>query len=80
MTLRASAHQETIAAIATAKGQGAVGVIRLSGGRVPFLAEALLGELPPPRHAVYRSFLAENCEPLDSGIALYFPAPRSFTG
>ncbi len=80
MNQRAGAPQETIAAIATAPGRGGLGVIRVSGNRVPLLAEELLGQLPPPRHAVYQNFRAENGEFLDSGIALYFPEPHSFTG
>jgi len=54
--------------------------VRLSGPDVPAIARALLGAVPPPRQAVLRDFLDAAGEPLDSGIALYFPAPHSFTG
>ncbi len=54
--------------------------MRLSGDDAPAIAAQMLGELPAPRHASYRTFLdAEGC-PVDTGIALYFPAPASFTG
>ena len=59
-----------------------MGVVRLSGDDVDItrLASALLGRLPVPRHATYGDFFdAEGCA-LDTGIALYFPAPHSFTG
>ncbi|MFN3715642.1 MAG: tRNA uridine-5-carboxymethylaminomethyl(34) synthesis GTPase MnmE [Thiobacillus sp.] len=73
---------ECIAAIATAPGRGGVGVVRVSGADADIarLANALLGRLPAARHATYTDFLdADGCA-LDAGIALYFPAPHSFTG
>jgi tRNA modification GTPase len=72
--------RDTIAAIATPAGRGALGVIRLSGACVPGIARKLLGELPEPRHATLASFRSALGEPLDRGIALYFPAPHSYTG
>ncbi len=71
---------DTIAAVATPLGRGGVGIIRLSGKRVTELAVGILGSLPSPRRAVHRRFRAANGEVLDDGIALYFPAPHSFTG
>lgn len=71
---------ETIAAIATAPGKGGVGIVRISGPRSAALAEALLGSIPAARHAVFQAFADANGEALDEGIALYFPAPNSFTG
>ncbi|MDX1594878.1 MAG: tRNA uridine-5-carboxymethylaminomethyl(34) synthesis GTPase MnmE [Gammaproteobacteria bacterium] len=71
---------ETIAAVATPPGRGGVGIVRVSGPAVPELAAALLGDCPPPRHAVLRPFRDADGEPLDLGLALYFPAPASFTG
>lgn len=73
-------EHDTIVAIATPPGRGGVGIVRLSGTRVPELALALLGMLPPPRHAALRTFRDAHGEAIDSGIALYFPAPHSFTG
>jgi tRNA modification GTPase len=71
---------DTIAAIASAPGRGAVGVIRISGPDTPAIAAAMLGSLPTPRHAQLAHFLGSNGEPIDQGLALYFPAPASFTG
>lgn len=71
---------DTIVAIATAQGQGGVGVIRLSGSAVPDIACRLLGKLPSPRHAQYSDFPDAQGQVIDQGIALYFIAPYSFTG
>lgn len=71
---------DTIVAIASAPGRGAVGVIRVSGPQVPRIATALLGSLPAPRHAQVSRFNDSHGDALDRGLSLYFPAPASFTG
>ncbi len=71
---------DTIAAIASAPGRGAVGVIRVSGPNVPQIAESIIGHLPAPRVAQVAHFLGVDDLPLDRGLALYFPAPASYTG
>ncbi len=71
---------DTIVAIATPPGRGGIGVIRLSGPAVPNIAQALLGALPPPRHAALHRFCDHAGTVLDEGLVLYFPAPRSYTG
>ena len=71
---------DTIAAVATALGRGGIGVIRISGNKVVSLAQRILGKLLPPRSATL-SYFRDGCsEPIDQGIALYFPGPNSFTG
>ena len=72
--------RDTIVAIATAPGRGAVGVIRVSGPNVPQIAASIIGNLPPARVAQVAHFLAGDGEWLDQGLALYFPAPASYTG
>ena len=72
--------QDTIAALATPTGRGGIGVIRISGPLVPEIAHALLGQLPQPRYATLSDFVDSEGQLLDQGIALYFPAPHSFTG
>ncbi len=107
-----------ICAIATAPGQGAIGVVRVSApeaGIIEAIAREVLGaslsgaapNMPPgsgktvgisqtvsgmavtsvvahrplkPRHASYGPFLAEGGQPIDYGLALWFPAPHSYTG
>jgi tRNA modification GTPase len=71
---------DTIVAIASAPGRGAVGVIRVSGPRVPQIAESIIGNLPAPRFAQVAHFLAGDGAWLDRGLTLYFPAPASYTG
>jgi tRNA modification GTPase len=73
-------NTDTIAAIATPSGRGGIGIVRISGDQVPHLAEILLGKLPQPRVATFAHFRNQPGEVLDHGIALYFPAPHSFTG
>src|SRR5215475_10750988 len=71
---------DTIVAAATPPGRGGVGVVRVSGPKAPELAAVLLGELPAPRHATFARFLNAQQEPIDAGLALFFPAPNSYTG
>jgi tRNA modification GTPase len=71
---------DTIVAVASPAGRGAVGVIRVSGTEVPRIAVAILGAIPAPRIACLRRFHDADGTALDEGLALYFPAPASFTG
>jgi len=70
----------TIAAIATPAGRGGIGIVRVSGPACRTIAESLLGEIPPARVATLRPFADAAGEPIDEGLALYFPAPHSLTG
>jgi tRNA modification GTPase len=71
---------DNIAAIATAPGRGGIGVVRVSGHGLTEFAQALLGKQVVPRHASYASFQDAQGQVLDQGIALFFPAPHSYTG
>lgn len=73
-------NTDTIAAIATAPGQGGIGVVRISGPQTKKIACAILGCVPTPRQAYFAKFLNAAGETLDQGIALFFPNPHSFTG
>ena len=70
----------TIAAIATAPGRGGIGIVRVSGRDCRAIASGLLGRLPQPRTAELHRFLDAAGDAIDEGIALFFPAPASFTG
>jgi len=72
--------RDTIAAVATPGGKGGIGVVRVSGPQVPGIARAILGSVPAPRHATFASFRDAQGERIDQGIALYYPAPHSYTG
>jgi tRNA modification GTPase len=75
-----SGATDTIAAVATAPGRGGIGVVRVSGADLRPLAQRLLGTVPSPRTAVRAGFLDQDGAAIDDGLALYFPAPRSYTG
>ena len=74
---------DTIAAVATAPGEGGVAIIRISG---PKAADVLRGcfrggedPVQAPRKMVYGRFLRKK-ETVDLGLAVYMPGPASFTG
>ena len=71
---------DTIAAIATPPGRGGVGIVRVSGPASYNIAEKILGHLPKLRYAEYLPFRDENGAVIDSGIALLFKKPNSYTG
>jgi tRNA modification GTPase len=71
---------DPIVAIATAPGRGAVGIVRVSGQGLSALAHALCGKDLVPRQASYGAFVDEAGVAIDQGLALFFPAPASFTG
>jgi tRNA modification GTPase len=73
-------ENDNIAAIATAPGRSGIGVVRISGPQLDPLIAGIIGRALPPRHAVLAEFFDARHEVLDQGIALYFPAPWSYTG
>jgi tRNA modification GTPase len=75
-----TAAPDTIAAIATPAGRGGIGVIRVSGSAVPAVIAGLVGHELVPRAATFATFRGAAGEALDQGLALHFPAPRSYTG
>lgn len=75
-----NALADTIVAVATPPGIGGVGIVRLSGPEVARMAEYLLGGLPEPRVATVARIRDADGAVIDRGLALYFPAPASYTG
>lgn len=75
-----SRHHDPILAIATAPGRGAVGIVRVSGKQLQALIQALFGRSLNAREATYLPFSDVAGNPIDKGLAIYFPAPHSFTG
>lgn len=71
---------DTIVAVATGAARAGVGVVRVSGPRVPAIAEALAGRLPPPRLATLARLREADGEILDQALVLRFAGPASFTG
>ncbi len=77
------ATDDTIIAIATPAGRGALGVVRLSGARALDLAGAMLecGASLQPRHATLTRITADDgAAVVDEVVATFFPAPHSYTG
>ena len=73
-------HDDPIVAVATASGRGAVGIVRVSGPDLKALVLALCGRALLPRHATHLPFFDATGAAIDRGIALFFPAPHSYTG
>lgn len=73
-------NADPIVAIATAPGRGAVGIVRVSGANLMALAQSICGQNLLPRQAHYLPFQDANGQAIDQGLALFFPAPHSFTG
>ncbi|BCX89983.1 tRNA modification GTPase [Methylomarinovum tepidoasis] len=71
---------DIIAAPATPPGRGAVAVVRASGPNLAGLARRLTGRTLQPRQAHYVPFRDDTGQTIDRGLALFFPAPRSYTG
>lgn len=71
---------DTIAAIATAPGRAGIGVVRVSGPAVRNIADAILGRALQARVATLCDFLEVESGILDRGIAIFYPAPHSYTG
>ena len=73
-------HADPIAAIATAPGRGAVGIVRLSGRDLSPVIGLLCGRSLHAREATYLPFRDAAGQPIDHGLAIHFPAPHSYTG
>lgn len=77
----AKPDHDTIVAIASAPGNGGIGIVRLSGAAALSIARQMVaGETLSPRYATYTHIYKNHNELIDRGIVLYFQAPHSFTG
>jgi len=74
------ARDDTIAALATAAGTGAIAIVRISGAHAASIAERLTGLNPKPQRAQLCPFRAADDRQIDDGLVLFFPGPRSYTG
>jgi tRNA modification GTPase len=73
---------DTIVAVATPAGKGAVSIVRMSGPCVRALAARMVRSRDAlvPRVATHATIADERGEPIDRGLALFFAAPASYTG
>jgi len=83
MSLRLSGWDDTIVALATPLGIGALGIIRLSGKK----AIAIVDELFPSKdlvkqksHTLHVGFLKNHDRALDEVVVSLYKSPRSYTG
>jgi len=53
-------NTSTICALASALGQGGVGVVRISGSAAGEIAQKMLGRVPKARYAHYGSFFNQE--------------------
>ena len=78
------ATDDTIVALATPPGRGALGVVRISGPRALDVFHAIaVSRRPQPRRATLtrlRRTTTTETAALDRVVATYFEAPRSYTG
>ena len=82
-----SLQADTIAAISTPPGPGAIGILRLSGPQAVFVAEKCFKPLGPkglrehaPRALVYGDLLDSGGQPIDRVLCTYSLGPSSYTG
>lgn len=71
---------DPIIAVATPPGRGAIGIVRVSGGNLDRLAKALFGRTLEDRRATYLPFTDAHGAAIDSGLAIHFRSPHSYTG
>ena len=64
---------DTIVAAATPPGRGGIGIVRVSGPKTPEIAAVMLGELPQARHVTFARFVDGQQQPIDAGLAIFFP-------
>ncbi len=75
--------EDTIVALATPPGIGAIGVIRVSGKQaISIVARLFPGKdlLEQPTHTLHVGLLKEGTEDLDEVVVSLFRNPRSYTG
>jgi tRNA modification GTPase len=75
-----SKSADTIAAVATPPGRGAIAIVRISGPDATSIAKAVAGVIPLERQARLCRFTASDGNGVDQGLVLFFRGPRSFTG
>jgi len=75
-----ASFQDTIFALSSGRLPSGVAVVRISGPKVRFVLETIIGSIPAPRYAAYKLFRDRNGDSVDRGLVLFFPGPNSFTG
>ncbi|MEM7468132.1 MAG: tRNA uridine-5-carboxymethylaminomethyl(34) synthesis GTPase MnmE [Pseudomonadota bacterium] len=71
---------DTIVALATPPGRGAISIVRISGQDVQQIGSLIMGQLPAPRYASLRRLKDGNGVAFDQAIVIYYEAPNTYTG
>ena len=83
MNNKLSGWDDTIVALATAPGIGAIGVIRISGVNAFTIINKLFPSknlLEQPSHTIHVGLLKDENEPIDEVVVSLFKGPKSYTG
>src|SRR5215204_223128 len=83
MSLKLSGWDDTIVALATPPGIGAIGVIRLSGKESISIIDSLFPSKDlraQPSHTLHVGYLKSGEKILDEVVVSLYKAPRSYTG
>jgi len=73
-------EQDTIVALATAIGRGAIALVRLSGPEAFAIARKHVQSWPTEPRIAQLSEVSSGADKLDEALVTFFPAPNSFTG
>ncbi len=74
-------ERSTIYALSSGAVPSGVAIVRMSGPKVRFVFETMVGHVPSPRKADFRRIYFPGTKNLiDQGVILYFQEPKSFTG
>src|SRR5258706_12029098 len=83
MSFKLSGWDDTIAALATPPGIGAIGVIRISGKNALAIADKIFVSKKiseQPSHTLHVGLLKQDEIVMDEAVVALFKAPRSYTG
>ncbi len=73
--------RDTIAAISTPYGTGAIAVVRMSGSQSLYIvSKSLTKDIKTERKVQYRNFFDNNGDLIDEVLITYFKGPKSYTG
>ena len=71
---------DTIFALSSGAVPSGIAIVRISGPKVRFAFETMIGYVSDDRKAVLTNFSSDSGNLIDRGLALFFQAPGSFTG
>ncbi len=79
-TISSPMQQDTIFAVATGSGRGAIAIMRISGPASRSVLAALCRLVPLPRRAALRRLRDADGSEIDRAVVIWMPGPGSYTG